>query len=244
MPIYLNKMQEAEDKICQLLNTVRKIIQQFDHFIDPGTNSTERSEALELWSAREFRVVHSLVNCALLQKSFHNAVRLVHQCLQRPTCLKGPMYSILGRVYLLLGDVHRAQQALNLANDSRDSSQTASSIATLIDAALIAIAQNAFPDAYNYFKEALALEPDNPMLVNNAAVCLLYMGRMQDAMMMLEENLGTKPNAMIHDPTILNVCTLYELESSLTMQRKLGMLRLASQWRADSLNASCFKLQN
>lgn len=79
-------------------------------------------------------------------------------------------------------------------------------------------------------------------LVNNTAVCLLYMGRMQESMLLLEENLGTKPDAMINNPTVLNVCTLYELESSLTTQRKLGMLRLASQWRNDNLSDKSFKL--
>jgi trafficking protein particle complex subunit 12 len=81
-------------------------------------------------------------------------------------------------------------------------------------------------------------------LANNAAVCLLYLGRMKESMMMLEENLGTKPNLMLHNPTVLNICTLYELESSLTVQRKLGMLRLASQWKSDNLNSSSFKLQS
>lgn len=79
-------------------------------------------------------------------------------------------------------------------------------------------------------------------LINNAAVCLLYTGSMRESMLMLEENLGTKPDSIIRDETVLNVCTLYELESSLTIQRKLGMLRLASQWRNDNLNIACFKL--
>jgi len=65
---------------------------------------------------------------------------------------------------------------------------------------------------------------------------------MRESMLMLEENLGTKPDSIIRDETVLNVCTLYELESSLTIQRKLGMLRLASQWRNDNLNIACFKL--
>ena len=74
-------------------------------------------------------------------------------------------------------------------------------------------------------------------------MCLLYTGSMRDAMLTLEENLGTKPDAMIRDDTVLNVCTLHELESSLTSQRKLGMLRLASQWRNDNLNVKSFKLE-
>lgn len=80
-------------------------------------------------------------------------------------------------------------------------------------------------------------------MVNNTAVCLLYVGRMREGMLLLEENLGTKPDSMIRDDTVLNVCTMYELESSLTAQRKLGMLRLASRWKNDNLNVASFKLQ-
>ena len=91
----------------------------------------------------------------------------------------------------------------------------------------------------NYFLSFFRLKWQ---LINNAAVCLLYTGSMRESMLMLEENLGTKPDSIIRDETVLNVCTLYELESSLTIQRKLGMLRLASQWRNDNLNIACFKL--
>lgn len=69
---------------------------------------------------------------------------------------------MLGRVYLQLGDVVRAQRAFNSAADLRSGKKE--SIATLMDAALVAIAQNAFAEAFAYYQKALALDPDNALV--------------------------------------------------------------------------------
>lgn len=242
IPAHNNDLNESQDKLCQLLVTVRKIIKRMDQFFEAGVSAEDRLEAVKLWSQREVRVMNSLMNCALMKKDFHNAVSLLQQQLLRPDVAKAELYSTMGRIYLQLGDVQRGQQAFNSAAKLRNNSLSKDVVTSLIDAGLVAIAQNAFTEAYSYYQQALHLEPNNALLVNNTAVCLLYMGRMQESMLLLEENLGTKPDAMINNPTVLNVCTLYELESSLTTQRKLGMLRLASQWRNDNLNDKSFKL--
>ena len=41
---------------------------------------------------------------------------------------------------------------------------------------------------------------------------------------------------------MLNLATLYELESSYAMQKKIGMLGLVSQYSPDSFNISALKL--
>jgi trafficking protein particle complex subunit 12 len=68
LPAYANKINEAQEKLCQLLVVVRRIIQQVDQFITANGSVTDKENALRLWSDRELRVIHSLVNCALLKK--------------------------------------------------------------------------------------------------------------------------------------------------------------------------------
>jgi tetratricopeptide (TPR) repeat protein len=84
-------------------------------------------------------------------------------------CLPGhpptsALYSALGRVYLQIGDVQLAQHAFNSAADLRDVSITVDAVASLTDAGLVAIAQNAFTEALGYFQQALTLQPDNPVV--------------------------------------------------------------------------------
>ena len=78
---------------------------------------------------------------------------------------RSDLYSALGRVYLQLGDVVRAQQSFNSAADLRDKSLTKNVILSLVDAGLVAVAQNSFSEAYGYYKQALAMEPNNPLVI-------------------------------------------------------------------------------
>nr|CAG4648581.1 EOG090X0439 [Polyphemus pediculus] len=244
IPAYNNQINETQDKLCQLLAKVRRINKEIEQFYDGNMNEHDKVLAAKLWAGREVQVINSLINCALMKKDFHNAIHLLEQQLLRDTSKseKSELYSSLGRVYLHLGDVHRAQRSFNSASQLREGSTPKDLVSGLVENGLVAVAQNLFHEAHEFFTQALTSDPDNSLLVNNAAVCLLYMGRMQESMMLLEENLGIKPNAMINSSTVLNVCTLYELESSLTTQRKLGMLRLASQWKNDNLSDKAFKL--
>ena len=265
IPARYQRPDESQRKLCRLLYTVRKIIRQLQQFVPYNWSAEERQEAARLWAEREARVVQALIHCALVNKvcalfancccllivnvvyfslqDFHNAVQLLRKQLEpgADPSLWPPAacHSSLGRIYLQLGDVQRAQQSFNRAADLRLASD---SVASLLDAALVAVAQNAFTEAHTLLQKAFSTQPDHPLLVNNVAVSLLYLGHMRDSMLLLEEKLGTRPDAMMADASVTNVCTLYELESSLTNQRKLGMLRLAARWRNDSLHVSSFKL--
>lgn len=98
-------------------------------------------------------------------QDYHNAVQLLLKQLRRPGHSPTPgLYSALGRVYLQVGDVQLAQNAFNSAADLRDVSKPADAIDSLTDAGLVAIAQNAFSEALGYFQQALALQPDNPVV--------------------------------------------------------------------------------
>jgi len=103
-------------------------------------------------------------------QDFHNAVSLLQQQLLRSDVDKAELYSTIGRVYLQLGDVQRAQQAFNSAAKLRNSSLPKDIVASLVDAGLVAVAQNAFAEAHNYYQQALRLEPNNPLVRYRCAI--------------------------------------------------------------------------
>lgn len=115
----------------------------------------------------------------------------------------------------------------------------------LVDKGLIAVAKNDFPEAYLIFQKALHLDSGNTMILNNMGVCLLYAGKLKDAINLYERAINLNPQKSLNESLLVNLSTLYELESNNSNAKKLNLLRLINRFKPD-LNISveiCLKLQ-
>lgn len=258
LPQYSTKYQDAFKRLHELLANVRKILSNLNAGLcEDGSpaelSPNDRSESKKLWTSREVRVLHSIVNCALYQKDFSLAVEVLELLLSRESSVhqKRALQSALGRVYLQLGDVIGAEKHFVLARDLKQQHSGIGPITgspppdlrELVDRGLMAVAQNAFQEAYECFHKASTLEPGNIMLYNNMGVCLLYLGRLKEALAVLEGSINNNPTRGLHESLLLNVCTLYELEGSYSHRKKLNMLKLLSKYKGDGMNIACLKLQ-
>ncbi|KAJ8870181.1 hypothetical protein PR048_029195 [Dryococelus australis] len=255
LPQYTSKHHEALLRLHTLLATVRKIIKNLaSGLCEDGSrielSPNDRTESKKLWVSREVRVLHSIVNCAIYQKDFSLAVEVMELMLHShdwPSHQKRNLHSALGRIYLQLGDLAGAEKNGGMARDLRqqvrDSLPSSPDLRDLIDKGLMAVADNNFQEGYEYFQKALELDPANIMLLNNMGVCLLYLGRLKEALGLLENAVNNNPMQGLHENLLLNVCTLYELESSFSNQKKLNMLHQLSLHKGDGMCISCLKLQ-
>ncbi|GLH04157.1 Uncharacterized protein GBIM_09929 [Gryllus bimaculatus] len=260
LPQYSTKYQDAFNRLHELLATIRKILAnlnagQCEDGSPAELSANDKNESKKLWNTREIRVLHSIVNCALYQKDFSLAVEVLELLLTRESGVhqKRALQSALGRVYLQLGDVAGAERHFALARDLRQqhslsgigpiTGTPASDLRELVDRGLMAVAQNAFQEAYECFHKASSLDPGNIMLFNNMGVCLLYLGRLKEALALLEGAVNNNPTRGLHESLLLNVCTLYELEGSYSSRKKLNMLKLLSKYKGDGMNIACLKLQ-
>lgn len=75
------------------------------------------------------------------------------------------------------------------------------------------------------------------------AVCLLYCGKQKEAVNLLETVLSTNPTVGLHESLLLNLCTLYELESSSAKENKKTILKMVSKYKGDAISLHCLKLQ-
>ena len=113
----------------------------------------------------------------------------------------------------------------------------------LVNSALLAIGDNNFSEAQSLFERALTLEPENAAVLTNVAVCLLYRGRLAAAVTLLEEAVFSRP-ALLQETVLLNLCTLYELQTSRCNRKKVELLARVGQSRGDGFNVGCLKLQS
>ncbi|KAF2982160.1 hypothetical protein EK904_002583 [Melospiza melodia maxima] len=77
---------------------------------------------------------------------------------------------------------------------------------------------------------------------NNAAVCLLYLGKLKDSLRQLEGMVQQDPQHYLHESVLFNLTTMYELESSRSMQKKQALLEAVAVKEGDSFNTQCLKL--
>ena len=192
-------------------------------------------------------MLYALANCGVHQKDYELASKVFDQVLQleEEGAAKAKIRSIQGRVFLQLGDLVAAmkffEEAATLLNDAKNSEGTTTSVETLIDQSCLSIASNNYLEAHEQLSRANALKPNDPLIINNLSVCLLYLGKLKEALNPLESNLTSHPDVFLQESFILNMATLYELESSYAGQKKQSLLDLLSRHAGDGVNTACLK---
>lgn len=124
-------------------------------------------------------------------------------------------------------------------------SNSAPDLRDLVDKGLIAVAKNDFPEAFLIFQKALHLDSGNTMILNNMGVCLLYAGKLKDAINYYERAINLNPQKSLNESLLVNLSTLYELESNNSKTKKLNLLRLINRFKPDLTYSVeiCLKLQ-
>ncbi|XP_065166950.1 trafficking protein particle complex subunit 12 [Atheta coriaria] len=245
LPSHCGKPKESLTKLFSLLATVRHMLKNLKEGLCEDGNPAEigasdRSDSIRLWTGRETRIMHSIINCALAQKDYELAMDLLGQLCDRDGAPKDSLLSALGRLHLQLGDVAGAEVCFKEAKELRGSGPP--NFRELVDRGLISVAQNAFTDAFACFQEASALEPSNVMILNNMGVCLLYSGQLKEAIAVLESAISSNSVQGLHESLLLNLCTLYDMESSKGRMKKFALLRQISRYQADAPAAILEKL--
>lgn len=239
LPIYTNSLKIAMDRLTDLAGICTEIK---EYFMEDST----KIEEFNFWEKREIRVLHSLVNCALLMKDYSlvdNIMKKLSENQKLAPNIKRGLLSAWGRIYLHCGDVVGAEQKFSESRKSKNSQNF--DLRDFVDKGLVAVAQNDFQEAYGNFQKAFALDPANIMLYNNMGVCLLYCGKLKESIAFYEKAILNFPREGLNENLLLNLATLYELESNNAKSKKLNLLKLINKHKADlNLNLDlCLKLQ-
>ncbi|XP_063771548.1 trafficking protein particle complex subunit 12 isoform X2 [Pseudophryne corroboree] len=248
---YLGSPQESLDRLHSMKTICLKILDNLEKgFAEDGSmitmTNSNRQASVQLWRSRLGRVMYSMANCLLMMKDYVLAVDAYHTVTkyypeQEPQLLSG-----IGRIFLQIGDIKTAekyfQDAENVIQNLANRDEPQRKIIVLMNRAFLHLGQNNFLEAHGFFTEVLKLDPTNTVANNNAAVCLLYLGKLKDSLRHLEGLVQQDPKYYLHESVLFNLTTMYELESSRSMQKKQALLEAVAVKEGDSFNTQCLKL--
>ncbi|XP_063170102.1 trafficking protein particle complex subunit 12 isoform X2 [Candoia aspera] len=245
---YLGNPQESLDRLHSMKTICTKILGNLEHGLaEEGsmTNITQenRQASVQLWRSRLGRVMYSTANCLLMMKDYVLAVETYHTVMkyypeQEPQLLSG-----IGRIFLQIGDIKMAEKYFqDVEKVAQKLDGLKDQIMVLMNRAFLHLGQNNFAEAHKFFTEILKIDPSNAVANNNAAVCLLYLGKLKDSLRQLEGMVQQDPKHYLHESVLFNLTTMYELESSRSMQKKQALLEAVAVKEGDSFNTQCLKL--
>lgn len=251
LPMHYQKPDEALSKLFGVFAVIKQILKNLGNGLCEDGNPAELREtdvedSIRLWTGRETRTMHSIINCCLMMRNYELAVELLEELVARTTQDKNlahqdkasNLLSALGRLRLQFGDIAGAELCFKQCKERQlpnaSDSDVAIAIRDHIDRGLLAVAQNAFADALTCFHQAHALDSNNVMVVNNIGVCLLYSGKLKEAIAMFESAILNNPTEGLQESLLMNLCTLYDMESANSKAKKLGLLKQIAQYWVDA----------
>lgn len=249
LPQYLAKPQEALDRLHNLRTVCLAILENLENGLaEDGSMITltqeNREASLKLWKSRLSRVMYSMANCLLLMKDYILAVETYQSIIQFEPRQRVQLLSAIGRIFLQIGDVRTAERYFQDVEEAcqMKGSQPSDSTCMVMNRAFVYLSQNNYTEAHSSFTEVLKTDPKNPVANNNAAVCLLYLGRLKESLGQLEGLVQQNPAQYLHESVLFNLTTMYELESSRSTQKKQALLEAVAGREGDSFNTQCLKL--
>lgn len=245
---YLGNPQEALDRLHRVQAVCSQILAHLEQGLaEDGSASSmspeNRQASVQLWRSRLGRVTCSMANCLLLMKDYVLAVDAYRSVIQFHPEQEPQLLSGIGRIFLQIGDIKTAEkyfQDVERVTQKLDGPQ--GRMMVLMNRAFLHLGQNNFAEAHRFFTEILRIDPTNAVANNNAAVCLLYLGRLKDSLRQLEALVQQEPGHYLHESVLFNLTTMYELESSRSPQKKQALLEAVASREGDSFNTQCLKL--
>jgi len=202
--------------------------------------SSEAEEDLQIWVERERRVTFSIVTRLVRDKEHIMALQLLQPVLEKSQ--NDPyILSCVGRLLLQMGNVKAAAAIFEKAESLTPN--TSASALVLMNRGFLAFSKDEYTKAIEGFGSVLSIDPTNIQAANNRALCWLYTCNLTMAIKSLEELIFKDPETFLQETLVFNLCTLYDLASEKSIEKKKTLLSLITKYGVDNFDVSFCKLQ-
>jgi len=262
---YILGMDQSLDPLFNLLSYCRREIERLrvDNFRNPtatpgepqtpvgfppsATTTTPYSPVVDevfesmpsvaLWRERERKLTLQIATHLVALKEYIQALSLIE-----PLASTGDVavLSSLGRIHLQLGCLHAAQIFFNQV-ESRVTNADQDSL-VLMNRGYMYLATDQYNQAIDCFDTVLHLEPRNTAAANNRSICWLYTCDLAKAIGSLEAMIQSDPEHNLDESLIFNLCTLYDLASDRSTEKKKAVMAMVAKFAPDSFDFRVFKV--
>lgn len=195
---------------------------------------------IKIWKSRENKVKYTIISRLIQERAFPAAIQMMNEITTKnPT--DPYALSILGRLFLQLGNIKTTsaifKQVESLIKDPLNN------VVTRMNNGYLSLAMEQYTTAIDHFQAALEIDPSYIPAANNKAVCLLYTSDLSRAITTLEDIIKRNPENNLNEPIVFNLCTLYDLKSDNSIEKKKQLMAIAAKYASDSFDFSVLKLQ-
>ncbi|KAL1930605.1 hypothetical protein VTP01DRAFT_10767 [Rhizomucor pusillus] len=198
----------------------------------------------QLWKQRETQVYIILATQQMHMNDYTAAATTLQMVSRKVAGNDLDILSILGRLYLQLGNVQGAEELFQrIEKDSKGTSIASFEEAVQMHRGFVFMARGEWNQARQIFEQVLANNKENLVAANDLAVCLTYLGQVDAAVEKLAEMIENNPtSAGTCETALFNLCTLYDLRQESGAEKKVQLMGKIARWVGDSFKAECIKL--
>ncbi|KAF9563118.1 hypothetical protein CPC08DRAFT_706257 [Agrocybe pediades] len=201
--------------------------------------SGDDATLVPMWKERGARVCLIIASQMVEMKEITAAGRLLQPLCKQKDVSNPALRSAVARIYLQGGDVQEARKQFALVEADPEADDNMKKT----NAAFLACAQGEWESASTKLQELLAEDANNFAAVNNLSVALLSQGKLKEGIDVLEKALRASPSSVVvAEPFLFNLSTLYELRSTVGLEKKKELLVEVAKWSGDGLRTNCLKL--
>ncbi|CAI5496583.1 unnamed protein product [Closterium sp. Naga37s-1] len=111
-----------------------------------------------------------------------------------------------------------------------------------LNKALVHFARKEHGQALQLFTAVTKEDPTNSVAANNKALCLMYGRDLATAVQVLEDQLQASPLTAVDETVVLNLCSMYELAASDTLNAKSTLSNWLTRLAPDDFDFACTRL--